>query len=44
MAGRQIASHYRAVLEGVQGDQDFIRILFQPSRLVIPFEKLFCYD
>lgn len=41
MAGRQIASQYRAVLEGIQGDQDFIRILFQPNRLLIPFERFF---
>ena len=32
MAGMQIASDFVAVLEGLQGDQDFIRILFQPAR------------
>ena len=32
LRGQPIAGGYRAILEGIQGDQDFIRILFSPSR------------
>lgn len=32
MAGKPIAGGYVGALEGIQGDQDFIRILFQPER------------
>ena len=35
-SGQRIAGDYVAVLEGVQGDQDFIRILFNPSRFLKP--------
>ena len=31
-AGKKIAGQFVAVLEGIQGDQDYIRILFQPER------------
>ena len=41
MAGMPIAGDYVAVLEGVQGDQDFIRILFQPARRQIEFGTIF---
>ena len=34
LSGQRIAGDYVAVLEGVQGDQDFIRILFSPSRFL----------
>ena len=30
LRGQPIAGGYRAILEGIQGDQDFIRILFSP--------------
>ena len=32
LANQRIAGDYVAVLEGIQGDQDYIRILFSPER------------
>lgn len=32
MAGKPIASGFVATLEGIQADQDFVRILFKPER------------
>ena len=32
LSGQPIADGYVSILDGVQGDQDFIRILFNPSR------------
>lgn len=34
LSGKAIAGPYVGILEGVQGDQDFIRILFKPSRVL----------
>jgi len=34
MGGQRIAGPYVGVLEGLQGDQDFIRVLMSPSRLL----------
>ncbi|CAL1130239.1 unnamed protein product [Cladocopium goreaui] len=39
LAGKRIAGNYVGVLEAFQGDQDFIRILFSPSRF---FSRQFC--
>lgn len=33
-AGQPIAGKWKAVLEGIQADQDFIRILFNPTRFL----------
>ena len=41
MAGRQIAGGYVGVLHGIQGDQDFIRILMNPTRSIA--EAVFCF-
>ena len=37
LAGQRIAGQYVSVLEEIQGDQDFIRILFNPSRSMETF-------
>ena len=37
LAGKRIAGNYVGVLEAFQGDQDFIRILFSPSRCIAAF-------
>lgn len=39
LSGQLIADGYTSVLEGIQGDQDFIRILFSPSR---PWKQYWC--
>ena len=41
LAGQRIAGQYVSVLEGIQGDQDFIRILFNPSRSMEISSQLF---
>ena len=47
LSGQWIADGYTSVLEGIQGDQDFIRILFSPSRprrqYWCPFFAVFCF-
>ena len=37
LAGKRIAGNYVGVLEAFRGDQDFIRILFSPSRCIAAF-------
>ena len=32
LAGQPIAGDYKAVCDGIQADQDFIRVLFRPER------------
>eukprot|EP00434_Breviolum_minutum_P044970 symbB.v1.2.040227.t1/scaffold7085.1/size15199/2 len=39
MGGQRIAGPYVGVLEGLQGDQDFIRVLMSPSRF---FSRQYC--
>ena len=39
LGGQLIAGGFTSVLEGIQGDQDFIRILFSPSR---PWNQYWC--
>lgn len=47
LSGQPIADGYVSILDGVQGDQDFIRILFNPSRPLTqmgPFMLIFLFD
>ena len=34
VAGQKICGQFRVVLDGIQGDQDYIRVLLKPSRFL----------
>lgn len=40
MAGTRIAGQYVAVLEGIQADQDFVRVVLRPDRAALAFMLL----
>ena len=42
LSGLPIAGPYRGVLEGVQADQDFVRVLFQPARFLDNLFNMLC--
>ena len=35
LGGQPIAGKYKGILDGIQADQDFVRILFKPSRSLV---------
>ncbi len=35
LSGQRIAGQYVGILDGVQGDQDYIRVMFKPSRSLV---------